>query len=196
MKHLFFFVFLLILVPACGEKTALTPGEQFNETGFEIVDLGGDLSKAVRKDRHGSIVEEGYLKNKRKNGAWMTYQEGGRLESVSSWIDGKRYGMEVKMNKLLYVVEVSNYENDLRNGFSGKYKNTRPREESFYKDGQYHGLVKTYFDSGREQGKLYKTIEFENGVIHGKYRTYNPEGKMTLEYEYNNGERIGGGMVQ
>ena len=61
------------MATACNEKETSTPVQTFDEPGFEIIKLNGDLSKAVRKDRHGHVIEEGYLKNKLKNFIALKY---------------------------------------------------------------------------------------------------------------------------
>jgi antitoxin component YwqK of YwqJK toxin-antitoxin module len=195
MKRYILLLLGLTFLFSCKDNTTNSTSASFDTTGYEIVKIDGDITKAIKRDGAGAKIEEGYLKNGLKNGAWMTYQEGGRLETVSSWIDGKKFGMEVQMNKLLHLVEMSNYENDLLNGFHGKYKNTRPREEAFFSSDKLHGTIKIYYETGREQGKLRQTVDYKNGVVDGFVRHYNPEGEMTLEYTYKNGERTGGGMI-
>ena len=65
-----------------------------------------------------------------------------------------------------------------------------------FKDGELHGTQKFYFTSGREVGKLQRDVAYKNGKIDGLMRYYDPEGKVTLQYTYKNGERIGGGIVE
>ena len=84
------------------------------------------------------------------------------------------------------------YQNNKLHGFWGKYSFGRPEMEAFYKDGQLNG---PYYEYDTHDGKLQKEINYKNGKQDGKYRFYNEEGKVTVEYDYRDGEKVGGGIV-
>ena len=44
--------------------------------------------------------------------------------------------------------------------------------------------------------KLKQEVEYKNGLQDGYFRYYDEEGNVTLEYEYKEGEKIKGGIVE
>ena len=65
-------------------------------------------------------------------------------------------------------------------------------EEATYKDGELHGMYRVYY---KRDGKLQSEAEYKNGVQDGVYRFFNEEGAITLEYQFKNGEKVSGGIV-
>jgi antitoxin component YwqK of YwqJK toxin-antitoxin module len=44
-------------------------------------------------------------------------------------------------------------------------------------------------------GNVKKEVHYKNGLQHGLFRYYDPDGNLTLEYEYRDGEKVSGGIV-
>ena len=47
-----------------------------------------------------------------------------------------------------------------------------------------------------DRGNLQRRGNFKNGKQHGLLQYFDEEGNVTLEYEYKNGEKVGGGIVE
>ena len=126
---------------------------------------------------------------------WTTYSSDGRITSVTPYLKGQVYGTKLKFSKRLQVTELVNMQADYKHGLEGMYKNGRPMQELQYAYDQFNGKNRYYYTTGKEQGKIQREEEFEKGYLHGKISYYNPEGEMTLEYEYKNGKKVGGGIL-
>ena len=55
-----------------------------------------------------------------------------------------------------------------------------------------HGKVIKYYSNG----KVREEIDYQEGLQHGKYNHYNEDQKLDMQYEYKDGEKVSGGMVQ
>ena len=167
----------------------------FDLTGYETTNLPEGVIRAIRKDRNGLVKEEGYIKDGNKTGVWTTYVED-RPESITSYVDGVKYGKSFSIDHILHITDEATYVNGQLHGKKGRYKRGRPLEEGHYISGKPHGPHRLYYESGRDQGKIRQYVEYVNGKIHGKFRTYNASGEVTTEYDYKNGEKVGGGIVK
>ena len=101
-------------------------------------------------------------------------------------------GEELKFNSRGMLEGRNSYKNNILDGLSGTYKNGRPVQEISYKNGQYDGATKKYFNNG----KIQQEINFKNGKQHGVFKYFDEEGNVTLEYLYKNGEKVSGGIVE
>ena len=50
-----------------------------------------------------------------------------------------------------------------------------------------------YFDN---KDIIQQEVNYKDDAIDGIFRYYNEEGQVVLEYEYKNGEKIGGGEIK
>ena len=83
------------------------------------------------------------------------------------------------------------YCDDEFDGPNVTFKFGRPQEIIPYRKGKIDGKVIRYYNNGR----VMEEIQFKNGLQHGFYNHYNSDQKLDMQYEYNNGEKISGGMV-
>lgn len=193
-----FVIFLLIASwMACNN----TPqGEQTN-TGtdslgaYQIEDLpGSDLKRASRKGPEGFVVEEGFLKKGEKTGTWVSYDNGPEFPSkVMTYVDGVVQGIYLELSDRGQIELKANYKNNRLDGPWGQYKFGRPTITAQYRDGVLDGIYREYY---LRDGKIQKEIHYLNGKQHGPYRVFNEEGQVTLEYEYRDGEKVSGGIVE
>ena len=65
--------------------------------------------------------------------------------------------------------------------------------DSLYKDDKLEGTARTYDD---RTFKLKQEVEYKDGKQDGFFRYYDEEGNVTLEYQYKNGEKVSGGIVE
>ena len=189
---------LLFVLFSCtsGTPTAeLEPVEGIDMSAYETTELSNDVIQLIKRDENGSVVEEGYVKAGKRIGVWTTY-EADKVKNITSFLDGRKFGKEFVLDHRRQVVRETTYLNDQLHGKSGTYKFGRPKMESYYLNDKLHGIYKKYIESGADQGKLNQSVEYKNGVIDGKVKYYNADGAVTVEYDYKNGEKVGGGMVE
>jgi antitoxin component YwqK of YwqJK toxin-antitoxin module len=191
MKHLLFFVALLGLVScnSSGGGGAAAPLE-----GYQTENVGGGVTKAFKKDASGNFSEVGFLVNGVKNGAWMTYYDGeeaGKIKTYASYSNGALNGPYYEYNNRGQIETEVNYANNQYDGIVSSYKFGRPTVTKTYKANELNGPSYDYFGDG----KLQKETNFKDGKQHGIMTWYNEEGRKTMEYEYKNGTKISGGIV-
>jgi antitoxin component YwqK of YwqJK toxin-antitoxin module len=164
-------------------------------TAFDTIELPNGVTRLLKKDADGQIIEEGYLKNGKKNGVWTTYADE-RVLTMVSYIDDIKYGKSFELDHRRQITEEATYVNGMLYGKKGSYKFGRPKLEAYYINNQLHGPLKKYFESGADQGKINQLVDYVNGKIDGKVRYYNAAGEVTVEYDYKNGEKISGGIKE
>lgn len=192
MKYCIYFI-LFILV-ACKENSTQESANQ-NLVGYEIIDLEGvDGSMALKRNAQGTIIEQGIIKNGMKDGLWINYHddENNLPSRIMSFANGIQNGPDISLSNRGQIEEMSHYLNNKFHGRYGKYKFGRPSITTEYANGEFDGVHKEYFNTG----KLQKLIEFKDGKQDGKLEYYDEEGNVTLQYTYKNGEKISGGIVE
>jgi antitoxin component YwqK of YwqJK toxin-antitoxin module len=198
MKSYITFFSLLMLFTACSETqtapSAAAPSIDLTKEGYELTTVpGSDASMAVKLDAEGKKVEEGLIKNGQKAGTWIQYHVGGEFPSkIVSYVDGKYNGPYMEFNERGQLALRATYQNNKLHGDWGKYSFGRPEILARYQNGELSG---TYIEYDKKSGKIQKEISYKNGKQHGMYRFYNEKGEVTLEYEYKDGEKVGGGIL-
>lgn len=181
----------------CTSKGAQPPTDSpFDYTGFtfeEVPDMpGAQLARKV--DGQGRLVEEGMLIDGKRNGLWIKYYVQKQLpKEIANFANDMYNGLFVQYTNYGQIEMLAHYRNNKLHGKYIKYRINRPVEEADYVDGVYHGWYRSYYDSN---GKLQKEIHYQNGILHGLYRYYNEDGTLVMEYEYDQGEKVRGGLVQ
>jgi len=146
-----------------------------------------------RYDDQGKLLEKGFLFEGKKMGAWTEYNEKFLFpQKISHFINDNFYGPYTEFNLQGQVSLMANYKDNLLDGPWTSFRISRPTVEAFYKNGKLEGVYKEY---DYKNGKLQKEIYYVNGLEDGPYRFYNPDGNITMEYQYKKGERISGGIV-
>lgn len=199
MNRIAFFVLLSILILAgCGNQgvsaVKTVPVEAFNPESFVLTDIpGSSIQRAERRDTSGALLEEGFLSNGKRTGTWVTYHPGTAVpKTIVNYINDQYNGLYIELNDRGYLELRAEYKNNLLDGPWAKYRFGRPLTEAFYANGKLNGFYREYV---LNTGKLQKEISYKDGVIDGPFRFYNEEGVVTLEYQYRNGEKVGGGIV-
>ena len=165
-----------------------------NAEGYSVTDLEGSPVKKMEKfDDNNTLVESGAMLNGLKTGSWTTYYPEGRVKSISSYLAGKLNGVQLNFNDRGQVELQAFYKDGLLHGNWAAYTNgTRKKEERVYNMGKMEGVNRHY----DKLGKLQKEIGFKNDLQHGSYKYYDEEGNILMEYEYENGEKVSGGIVK
>ncbi|GJM35098.1 MAG: hypothetical protein DHS20C18_40990 [Saprospiraceae bacterium] len=196
MKNWFFLV-LLLAVTACnsGNNAAITT-ESVDISGYETAQVPGTNTTAVvKRNESGQIIEQGFLENGIKTGTWLIFEKKPFTfpNKVITYLNGVYNGPYYELNERGQIDLSAYYINNKLSGQWGKYKFGRPTMEASYKDGELDGVYKEFF---LNDNKIQKEIHYRAGKQHGPYRFFNEAGEITLEYEYNNGEKVSGGIVE
>ncbi|MFT4759412.1 MAG: antitoxin component YwqK of YwqJK toxin-antitoxin module [Paraglaciecola sp.] len=155
---------------------------------------GTTMQKAVKKNPDGEIMEEGTVENGQKNGQWIIYNADNNLpKSITTYVDGLYTGTLIEFNKRGQIEKTTSYINNELNGLYGVYKFGRTVETVNYVNGKMDGVYRKYFNN---KDDVQEERTYKNGVLDGALRFFNEEGKVVLEYDYKNGEKIGGGELK
>lgn len=197
MKRILFLAAILGLLSACnnGNAGGSAATGQFDSAGYTVEDIPGTPYQRVRKlSADNTLQEEGLIRDGVKEGAWVIYHAGGEYpEKAISYAAGMYNGPYMEFSDRGQLALRATYKNNILDGPWGKYRFGRPEAEAYYKDGKFEGIYREYDSSS---GKLIKEINYKDGVQHGTLRFFNEEGAVTLEYEYRNGEKVSGGIVE
>lgn len=177
MKNILFLFFASFLI-SCGNPST------------------GSLSAETteKRDPNGLVTERTQMINGQKTGVSVTYfPEKGLPKKLVTLNNEVLDGPYMEFNSRGQIVKMANYKNGELDGEYATYKFGKAIEISTYKDGKLDGTYRSYFSNS---DKLQKEAEYKEGVQHGIFRQYSEEGQVVLEYEYNNGEVIKGGMVK
>ncbi|MEL7123246.1 MAG: hypothetical protein AAFO07_27605 [Bacteroidota bacterium] len=192
-------IIMIALTSACNQSNGgsieTMENQKFDPNSFTIESVpGSDYEMATRRDSMGVLLEMGYLKDNTRHGVWSSYHPNGLPKKVASYINGVFNGIYQEFNERGQLILMAHYKNNLLDGPWGKYNFGRPEMTANYVGGQLNGVYREY-DPTRLNVML-KEIEYKNGVYDGKYRFFNSEGVMTVEYVYRNGNKISGGIVE
>ena len=171
-----------------------TSSAAFSTEGYEVTDVPGTPLQSLSKtDPAGFLIEQGYLSNGVKNGAWTTYHPNKNLpKTIMNYVNGAATGLYLELNDRGQIELMANYENNKLDGPWGKYRFGRPTQTASYKNGKLEG---TYQEYNERDGKIRKEINYKDGEYDGAYKFFNEKGEVTVEYIYENGEKVSGGMV-
>ena len=177
---------------SCGEKSevATTPADL---NGFVTEPIEGSmLERVTKKDQDGKVLEEGFMLNGLKEGTWVTYHKTGpHAKTIETYAAGKKNGLELSLTNRGQVEKIANYKGGLMNGYWAEMRFGRPTKEATYVNNLFHGEYKEY----HQNNKLARLVQYQNGQIHGKLQTFDDQENMTTDYNYENGEKISGGIV-
>lgn len=190
MKRIAVGLVFLLLVAACRPG-----GSGADLTGYTLENVPGSSFKRALKTEGELLLEEGYLLQGKKTGTWVTYHGDARNfpKIVANYADGLLEGPYMEFNNFGQFELVAHYSANKLNGKATRYNLTRLSEEMYYKDGVLDGpYVQYYPNSDIKQ----RTSGFKNGKEHGTMRYFNDQGRITMEYEYKDGVKISGGMVE
>lgn len=192
MKNLLFAVVMIFAFSSCNQAGGGAP--VVDTTGYILETIpGSSIQKARMEDENGQVIEEGFMQNGVKVGTWTTYKAGIEFPiTITSYVDGQYTGVYLEFNDRGQLELKAGYLNNQLHGPWGKYRFGRPESTANYINGEMDGAYKEYFT---RDGKIQKEVNYKAGKEHGIMRFYNEEGEVTVEYEYKNGEKVSGGIV-
>lgn len=182
------------MASGCKPDTPKAEAGTGDLTGFELSAIPGSaIQYAVRKDAAGQIVFEGYVLNNKRTGQWIEYNVEGEMVTLENYIEGLREGVSLKFSSRGQIEQKSRYSQGQLHGGWTQYKFGKTIEERNYNMGKLDGVVRMYDD---RNWTLKQEVAYKDGKQHGHFRYYDEKGNVTLEYEYKNGEKVSGGIVE
>ncbi len=157
---------------------------------------GTDTKRVILRDPSNNLIRErGQMRDGLAVGTWEIYEgDQERIPAkIISFVDGKYSGSYLELDDQGGLDLVAHYRNNLLHGSWGMYRFGRPEKLANYSDGELDGV---YQEFNMRTGNLTKEAHYRNGKEHGIFRYYNDEGQVTVEYEYRDGEKISGGIVE
>ena len=148
--------------------------------------------------QNGKLLEEGYLKNGKKDGKWVTYHSNSEPHIVSEYKDNKLNGPLKEYDNKGYLVVDAIYKDSVVVGQYKEYyggaiaaygytpgKNLK--KEGTFKNGKLDGEWLSYY----ENGQLAIKSNYKNGNLDGAYLEYSREGQLIIEVNYVDGQPDG-----
>lgn len=196
--RIFFSLLLALSFFACQEATRperVVEKATFEDKEFETTPIdGSDALRVERRGPQGRVIEQGFVLNGLKQGTWTTYNVDSKApQTIISYIDGALNGPYIEMDDLGRFALIANYKANVLDGPYGKYKIGRPELIANYVDGQLDGPMAEY---NYRNNKLKQEVNYKMGKKHGAMRYFNEEGKITVEYIYEEDERVSGGIME
>jgi len=190
MKYLLGFLIGMSLM-ACGSGGSASVGN-IDLSGFQTEESGG-VTRAFKLNSEGALMEDGYVVNGNKNGAWTIYDpKTKRIKSVTSYSNGVMNGPHLEYSNRGQIETRINYLNNEYHGMYGTFKNGRTVKELSYKNGVIDGEVREF----TSRGKLQKVTQFKDGKIHGDMIFYDDDENVVMQYLYKNGDKVSGGIIE
>ncbi len=182
----------LLLLAGCN---AAGGDEPTKVDGYQVAKVPGvkGLKRLEKKNNQQAVIEEGFVENGKRTGTWVFYDKDGNFpEKVISYMEGKRNGLYMEFNERGALVLKASYRNDKLHGPWAQFQLNRPVKQANYVDGELDGIYREFYMTN---GRLHKLISYKNGVQNGPFRVYDERGQLTLEYQYKDGEKVEGGIV-
>lgn len=133
------------------------------------------------------LLGEGDFLNGQHHGTWTVYDDKGRLQSITTYLNGEKQGTEIVFEtKRGYPKTKAFYHKNELMGQYLVYKNGKIVERRNYTNGALDGALKKYYTNG----KVMEESTYVNGVIDGEAKWYDQEGNLTIEYVYDMGELV------
>lgn len=173
------------------EKAEIGTGDL---AGLVMEEIPGSSTKYARQiGANGNLEVEGFVENDKKTGQWIQYSPEGDIILINHYVNGMLEGVALRMGFRNQVDLRVHYKKNRLEGQWVAYKFGKVIEERLYKDDKLDGVAKTYDE---RTFKLKQEVQYKNGLQHGYFRYYDDEGVVSLEYQYEKGEKISGGIVE
>lgn len=187
-------IVILVLFYSCKPTETKTEAATGDLAGFELTEIpGSQIKYAVKKNAAGQTVVEGYILEGKRTGQWIEYSPDGELSLIENYVNGKKEGTSLKFALRGQVELRSRYHQGELDGMYTQYKFGKVIEQRPYTMGKLDGTVRTFED---RTWKLKQEVQYKDGKQDGFFRYYDDAGNVSLEYEYKNGEKVSGGIVE
>ncbi len=172
-----------------GSKINYTDSSGLRQGYWQIT---GDISieEGYRKNQ---VIEEGEYLNNKREGLWKKYYPTGSLRSEINYSDNHPYGDYKTYYPEGNIEEEGTWLSNRNIGtFKRYHENGKIAQEfNFNTAGKREGEQTYYYATGVCQMK----VELDNGVVHGLYKTFYPDGSPMEEMRMTNGVIEEGSLV-
>lgn len=187
---------MIVIHTSCKKETAAAPETPASGdlAGLVFEDIPGSNIKYARQFTSAGVLQiEGFVENGKKTGMWIEYTPEGDIVLINHYVDGQLEGTAMRMSFRNQVdLRLNNKQGKLDGPWTA-YKFGKVVETRNYKSNKLDGITRTYDD---RTFKLKQEVEYKDGVQDGFFKYYDEEGNVTLEYQYKNGEKVSGGIVE
>lgn len=194
-KHFSLLFFSFILLACTGNSDSGSSTTADNSSLERVVPGAMDLidyenipgrQKATTRGDKGTTLEEGEVVNGLKEGAWVTYNEEGFPETLTTYLKGKKHGVALTFERNGALKSKQYYNLDVKEGEFLSYNGRRLSERKTYVGGELNGLLVTYYNDGKVQ----QEAPYVNGKLDGLGKWFNQQGALSIAYIYEDGELV------
>lgn len=195
---LLIFSALTLITSSCKQGAGSTTGETIKGTGdlegmvMEPIP-GSKVQYARQYGSSGNLIIEGFLLDGQKTGMWIQYSPEGDIVLINHYLDGKLEGTAMRMSFRNQVDLKSTYKKGELDGPYTAYKFGKVVETREYKGGKLNGTSRTYDD---RTFNIKQEVQYKDGYQDGYFKYYDENGNVSVEYEYKNGRKVSGGIVE
>ena len=142
----------------------------------------------VMYDENENKSAEGNFINQEKDSIWNYYNPKGQLINVESYKKGKKEGIwRVYSSQTGILLEEKKYSDDRLNGtYRSFFADGNLQNRIDYINGEMNGIVESYYP----ENKIYIRGTYHNGLKVKKWDYYDEDGKIRKTVEYNNSRII------
>lgn len=157
--------------------------------GYELTAIPGiGAQQAVKHNAAGKVMEIGNVENGQRQGSWATYSTTGFAPiKIETYLDGQLHGAYLEMDNVGRLIKSAHYQLNQLHGPYAELRASIPQVTATYKEGKLHG---TYRLHTLQNGKINRTMEYQDGVLEGPMRWYNDLEELIQEKFYRRGELV------
>jgi antitoxin component YwqK of YwqJK toxin-antitoxin module len=147
--------------------------------------------KCVTCYRNGQLKSQISIVNGKQDSIGLEYYESGCLQSKMFYVVGKLDG------EITFFYDSTNnkaqqelFKEGIRNGKSIEFENNTTNDTLIYttfKNNKLDGIKKEFYPNN----KIWRIIEYKNGIQNGSQKKYSLEGKIEMEISFKNGKKDG-----
>ena len=147
--------------------------------------------KCVTCYRNGQLKSQISIVNGKQDSIGLEYYESGCIQSKMYYLSGKLDG------EITYYFDSTNnkaqqelFKEGIRNGKSIEFENNTTNDTLIYttfKNNKLDGIKKEFYPNN----KIWRIIEYKNGIQNGTQKKYSLEGKIEMEISFKNGKKDG-----
>ncbi|SEB43303.1 hypothetical protein SAMN04489761_0683 [Tenacibaculum sp. MAR_2009_124] len=130
-----------------------------------------------------------FFQNEKFSGKLSSYDPVNFTSNLIEYCDGKKNGKEIKKYNTNELAEERFYKEGVKTGVHrGWWENGNQKfEYHFNASGEYHGIVKNWYKTG----KMFKFFNYRDGREEGSQKMWQSNGKIRANFVTKKGERYG-----
>lgn len=139
----------------------------------------------------GEIKKFGRVLDGKRDGKWTVYHANGQLNAKVFFVKGEKTGVYEQFNKTGATLAIGHYKKNRRFGawleYERQAKTLKISNIGHYSNGRRDGEWTLSYKDNRKCS----TRTFVEGKTHGKFKSYFPDGELSLRGETANGVKVG-----